>query len=589
MPHFRFSPRPNRAHEISWNAWEPQAFSKAQREGKPILLSISAVWCHWCHVMDETTYSDPEVMAAIANDYVAVRVDNDERPDVNARYNMGGWPTTAFLAPDGTTLTGTTYVPPEQMRDILTEIARWYRENESQLAKRGDMLQQPASSTKIGSREDLRGENVRSFADAIAQRFDEEFAGFGDAPKFPQPELLEFLLAEAQACGDERLHRMAVRTLLAMANGGMYDHVEGGFFRYSTTRDWSIPHFEKMAEDHAGLIRVLALLIERSPRHELHATLRSAVDYVLAVLYDPQTGHFAGSQDADEEYYALPLEERRERRAPFVDRTLYADRDAALAGSVVLAGASLEDDAVLEHGIRALEVLHEHMRDPGGLLFHVRRSGDVPEVRGLLADQVYYLRALLDAHEITGEARFLDRAIALVDAIERVLSAPDGGFYDHAGIERALGRLQIQDRPIVENSLLAESLLRSSELVAEPRYRTLAARTLLLYTDAFATVGPFAAAYARALRRYLSTAVSVRIVAALREGGEFREAARRLPSAFVSVRSVDPELAPTLQLPESPAPSAYVCAAHTCGPPVFAPEHLRTAYDAACSHDSRTS
>ena len=138
---FRFSPRPNRAAEIPWHPWGPEAFALARSSDRPILLSLSAVWCHWCHVMDETSYSDPDVIAAIARDFVPIRVDNDERPDINARYNMGGWPTTAFLAPDGTILTGATYLPPPAMRQALERIAHYYAEHrdrvESAMTERG--------------------------------------------------------------------------------------------------------------------------------------------------------------------------------------------------------------------------------------------------------------------------------------------------------------------------------------------------------------------------------------------------------------------------------------------------------------------
>src|SRR5579864_9344080 len=140
MSEFRFSPRPNRAAEIAGMPWGADAFARATREDKPILLSISAVWCHWCHVMDETSYSDEGVIDAIKRSYIPVRVDNDRRPDVNARYNMGGWPTTAFLAPDGTTLTGATYLPPQQMRGVLDEIARFYSEHKGDISARSAEL-----------------------------------------------------------------------------------------------------------------------------------------------------------------------------------------------------------------------------------------------------------------------------------------------------------------------------------------------------------------------------------------------------------------------------------------------------------------
>src|SRR5436190_12414610 len=133
---FHFSPRPNRASEITWQAWSHEAFDAARRTDRPILLSISAVWCHWCHVMDETTYSNPGVIDLIKNEYVPIRVDNDVRPDINQRYNMGGWPSTAFLTSSGDILTGATYLPPDQMANALMRIADYYRANQAEIASR---------------------------------------------------------------------------------------------------------------------------------------------------------------------------------------------------------------------------------------------------------------------------------------------------------------------------------------------------------------------------------------------------------------------------------------------------------------------
>ncbi|HYM67235.1 MAG TPA: DUF255 domain-containing protein, partial [Patescibacteria group bacterium] len=131
---FHFSPRPNRASEINWQPWSARAFDEARRSGRPILLSISAVWCHWCHVMDETTYSHPAIIELINSDFVPVRVDNDVRPDINLRYNMGGWPTTAFLTASGEILTGATYMPPDQMADALARVAGYYRTHQAEIA-----------------------------------------------------------------------------------------------------------------------------------------------------------------------------------------------------------------------------------------------------------------------------------------------------------------------------------------------------------------------------------------------------------------------------------------------------------------------
>jgi uncharacterized protein len=579
MGEFRFSPRANRAGEIAWMPWGPEAFERARSQDKPILLSISAVWCHWCHVMDETSYSDPGVIATVNERFVPVRVDNDRRPDVNARYNMGGWPTTAFLAPDGTTLTGATYLPPDRMRRALDEIARFYNENKGDIAEHVSQAQSPPADYVPSSRTDLREGMIVRLAEQLGETYDERYGGFGDAPKFPQPEVLEFLLSEWRFTGDERLYAMVATTMLGMARGGMYDHVEGGFFRYSTTRDWSVPHFEKMAEDHAGLLRVLAQLAVFAPSDGVRATLVSATRYVREVLRDPATGFYAGSQDADEEYFALPLEERRQRGAPFVDRTSYTNWTCALAGAWFLAARALDDDAMLGEACQTLDNVYARLTDADGLLYHFVGPDGEPHVRGLLADQAAYLRALLDAHETSGEARYVARAQMLAERIFERFEADDGGFYDHLPLEAQLGRLKVADRPIVDNALLAESLLRLSVLTSEPKYRAHAERVLTLYARTYAAAGSFAAGYGRALRRWLLPELSVRIVGETAATDPFREAALRLPSPAVAVRSVPAQDCASLGLPADPQPAAYVCAGTACGAPVRDPAGLREAYD----------
>jgi uncharacterized protein YyaL (SSP411 family) len=506
-----------------------------------------------------------------------VRVDNDRRPDVNARYNMGGWPTTAFLAPDGTTLTGATYLPPQQMHAALEQIAAFYRENKQQIAARAAELHanRPAvvqSDSAIGD-----GPIVR-LIDALKAAFDPQYGGFGEEPKFPQPELHELLLTEWRLSGDPALYEMVARTMAGMSRGGMYDHVEGGFFRYSTTRDWSVPHFEKMAEDHAGLLRVLSSLVLFAPTDEFRTTLLSAVDYVRRVLRNPTSGFFAGSQDADETYYALPLEERRKIAAPFIDRTSYTNWTCALAGAQCLAARALDDDASLREAMQTLDTVHARLLAEDGLLYHVMAPGGMPEVRGLLTDQVAYARSLLDAHEISGENRFLERASALAAIVLERFAAQDGGFYDRIPEAVALGRLSVQDRPIVDNGLLAETLLRLAALTDSQSFRDRAASIVRLYASAAEGAGPFAATYARALRRYLQPEITVRIVGDPAKTEEFREAAMRLPSPLVSIRTLSFEEARTLGM-ATQEPAAYVCLAGTCGAPVHQAAALRASYD----------
>lgn len=229
---FRFSPRPNRAGEISWREWGEEAFREAAEQGKLVLLSISAVWCHWCHVMDETTYSDPEVIELINRDFIPVRVDNDRHPEINRRYNQGGWPTTAFLSPQGVLLAGTTYLPPGQMREVLRRFRELWREKEAEISlqmeealatsgeKPGGGPAAPAGTLHPGIRDEIWR--------AVSRAMDHHHGGLGGAPKFPMFDALElaldvFLDRESQAA-----LAWTELTVRSMLQGGVYDRVAGG-------------------------------------------------------------------------------------------------------------------------------------------------------------------------------------------------------------------------------------------------------------------------------------------------------------------------------------------------------------------------
>ncbi|MFN2461607.1 MAG: thioredoxin domain-containing protein [Candidatus Velthaea sp.] len=579
---FRFSPRPNNAHRIHWRAWDAAAFAEARAAGKPVLLSISAVWCHWCHVMDETTYSDERVTAAINNEYVPVRVDNDRRPDVNARYNMGGWPTTAVLTPDGDAITGATYLPPDGMLRFLADVRDFFS------AHRGDIEQKTAemrAAAKNGPPEaaSLEATIVEEVVGAIAAGYDDTHGGFGTEPKFPQTDALELLLREvrvARAHGEDRpdVYDMLAKTALGMARGGMYDHVEGGFFRYSTTRDWSVPHFEKMAEDHGGFLRVYAGLYRMSRNDAFRQTLLSATRYVRTVLRDPATGLFAGSQDADEEYFALPLEERRQRAAPFVDRTAYVNWSANLIAGLFAAADVLGDDELAESAARALDaIVARALVDDDGLVRHYIASDGSAHVRGLLADQTWLLRALLDAYERDGRRQRLDRAVALADAVLHAFTAASGAFVDNAYAAHGIGRTRIVDEPLGDNGHAADALLRLAALTGDDRYAQAARRALERFAGSYARAGSFAAPYAAAVRRALEPPTVVRLVGDEAALADFRADARMLPDPLVSVRVLAAGEAEAAGFPPD-ARRAYVCVGRTCSAPVAEPAGLRDAY-----------
>jgi uncharacterized protein len=486
---FHFSPRPNRAAEINWRPWSEKAFDQARLLNRPILLSISAVWCHWCHVMDETTYSHAGVIDLINSQYLPIRVDNDVRPDINQRYNMGGWPTTAFLTSSGDILTGATYLPPDQMVDSLMRISTYYSSHQPEIAGRALESRKRAASGIARSAGKLDEGIVHSILEAVTNAYDPEYGGFGNAPKFPQTEALVLLLEQAQVRADPMLRQMAIHSLEHMAGGGTYDHVEGGFFRYSTTQDWSVPHFEKMLEDHAGLISAVALA-------GLDDVLDATTGYLDAVLRDPTTGLYAGSQDADEHYYALGADERRPDNAPYVDRRVYTSWNAALAVAYLEAAVLRNRPKLRVHAAKLLDQLFRDRYRAGHGLTHTEGAG------GQLGDQVWGLLAAVRAHQSGLGDGWLPIAMDLAQHLEDAYADHElGGYFDH--VAERLGRLGDPIKPLGENSIAAMALGELDTLSGQPDmpYAQRGRRALESVAGLPAQYGLMAAAFARALDR----------------------------------------------------------------------------------------
>lgn len=502
MAEFHFSPRPNRASEIRWRTWGEEAFREAQAADKPILLAISAVWCHWCHVMDETSYSDPAVIAAINERYVPVRVDNDERPDVNRRYNMGGWPTTAFLTPDGEILNGATYIPPDAMRHYVDEVANVWRDKRAELEPRLREMKEQEAHARV-EREQKPGELDWAIVGAIAAlvrgQYDPEFGGFGREPKFPQPKLLRFLLDDYRRAPSEDTARMLHQTLGAMASGGMYDPLEGGFFRYSTTRAWGVPHFEKMLEDNAELLWIYSEAHRTFPRSGYDRVVRDVMRWMDAVLWREDAQAFAGSQDADERYYALDAAGRAAHGAPFVDRRVYAGWNALAASAYLAASNALGEHGPHDRAVAVMRSLGSRMWD-GTSLAHV----DGGDVRGLLSDYAAAIGAVLDEYETGEHPNALKAAGLMAAAMRRALEDRErGGFWD-APERGAPGRLATREKPIEDGAAMADALLRLGALTGDDEWREGAVRALRGFVAEYRQWGQFAAAFGSATARALS-------------------------------------------------------------------------------------
>ncbi|MGB7607855.1 MAG: thioredoxin domain-containing protein [Candidatus Sulfotelmatobacter sp.] len=342
---------------IQWHEWGEEAFAAAQRENKPMLLDIGAVWCHWCHVMDRESYDDAEVAAIVNEHFIAVKVDRDERPDIDSRYQaavsavsgQGGWPLTAFLTPDGKPFYGGTYFPPTDgygrpsFKRVLTSIANAYKE------KHGDVVEQAKMvESAIVQAESFAGRGGRVSDGIIAaiqksafSMFDSVHGGFGHAPKFPHPSVLDLLIEryartkpeskspplrqaqgglfreEREKDGTPELSDLIVTTLEHTANGGVYDQLAGGFHRYSVDERWVVPHFEKMCYDNSELLKNYVHAYQATGSEFFANVARDIIRWMDEWLSDRERGGFYASQDADismdddGDYFTWTLDETR--------------------------------------------------------------------------------------------------------------------------------------------------------------------------------------------------------------------------------------------------------------------------------------
>jgi len=573
---FHFSPRPNRAHEIAWRPWGDEAFSEAKASDKPVLLAISAVWCHWCHVMDETSYSDPAVIAGVNARYVPIRVDNDERPDVNRRYNMGGWPTTAFLTPDGEILNGATYIPPDAMRSYVAEVANIWRDKRAELEPKLREMKAHADIAHEQRPGDLAPEIVSAIAALIRGQYDPEYGGFGREPKFPQPKLLRFLLDEYRRTMSDDVARMLHKTLAAMAGGGMYDPLEGGFFRYSTTREWGVPHFEKMLEDNAELLFIYSETHRTFPSAGYDRIVRDVMRWMDAVLWRADVQAFSGSQDADEHYYTLDAAGRLSHGAPFVDRRVYAGWNALAASAYLAASAALGDLHAYARAHDVVVTIANRLGDPARGLAHVLGQ---EEPRDLLADLAGLVTAMIDTYETGEHPHALEGAtIAATGLRERLEDPGSGGFWD-APEREAPGRLAMREKPIEDGAAAADALLRLAVLTGDDQWRDSALRALGGFVGEYRQWGQFAAAFGSAVARALGEPRLVVVV-----GPADDPAAKALWQ--VALQSDDPNGARQRLVPDRDGEriaergyphdrvAAYVCIGSVCSAPITAPADL---------------
>lgn len=572
----------DRSARIHWLDWGDEAFAQAEREDKLILLDISAPWCHWCHVMDRTTYSDPGVIDMINDRFVPVRVDADKRPDIQDRYLLGGWPTTAFLIPDGRILSGTTYLPPRAMINKAQEMDSLYHEQKTIVTMHVTSMEAEAEFERAQSEvstEKLDGKAVESLSEVLAQDFDQTHGGFGIEPKFPHPDAVKFAFLRYRKTGDRKMLEIALKTLDGMI--GIYDPVWGGFYRYALNTDWTKPHFEKLLYVQAAAIDNYLEGYQVTGDDKYGEIAAGVKAYVTRFLSDQENGGFYGSQDADlnshdpdaplitgEEYYPKDEEARLAMGIPYVDKTIYTDWNGMMASAYFRLYHVMGDEHARDFALKTIDrILAENVND--GRMRHCAEHK--PDLPGMLSDQVHFAQALVDAYQSSGTRKYLTHAEKLVNfMVAHLQDVLDGGFYFQTFDPHLKGELLERHKPFDENVAAARLLTQLHYLTGYRTYRELAERTLVAvgYPQIAETI--IGVGYALTLDLFLSTPLHIVLVGS-RNDEKIRsmlETSLHIYEPGKLVQVLDPDEAPLaigeLTYETHEEPLAYVCGQDSC-------------------------
>jgi uncharacterized protein YyaL (SSP411 family) len=634
---------------VDWHPWGEQALARARDEDRPLLVSIGYSACHWCHVMERESFEDPEIAALMNERFVCVKVDREERPDVDAIYmdavqamtGHGGWPLNAFITPEQIPFYVGTYFPPEprqgmpSWRMVLLGVAdAWEKQREQIREQSAQVIQSLQATTRLEpSSEPIRESELTAAVATLHGAYDRRNGGFGGAPKFPPASAVELLLSRGE-------RDMSLATLRAMAAGGIYDQVGGGFSRYSVDATWTVPHFEKMLYDNALLARAYLHGWQVSGEERLREVCCETLDFVLRELRGPEGG-FCSALDADSEgvegkFYVWTLAElrdalgggelaedatayfgatghgnfeganvleargrrpadlaeirrrlyevRAERVRPGLDDKRLTAWNALMISALADAGAALgRDDYVAAAGACAEFILRD-LRDDEGRLLRTWKDGR-GRLRAYLEDHAFLLEALLTLYEATFETRWYREATVLAEAITgHFADDKHGGFFTTADDHERLAtrRKDLDDSPIPSgNAAAAFGLLRLALLSGEQRYESHAVGVLrLLFPIAVKHPHGFGHLL-RAADFYLAAVQEVAIVGS---GAERDELVRVVRGAFrphlvLAGAPAGTDEVPLLEgrEPVDGAAAAYVCEHFACQAPLTAPGELAAA------------
>jgi uncharacterized protein len=610
---------------VDWYPWGDEVLARAREEDKPILLSVGYAACHWCHVMAHESFEDPVTAALMNERFVNVKVDREERPDVDGIYmdavvamtGHGGWPLTVFLTPAGEPFLGGTYFPPEprhglpSFQQVLVAVSELYRERRDDVTSRTqvlvDALEQAASAAP--SAEPLTESILFQAVRRLEELHDPEWGGFGRAPKFPPSSALELVLRRGET-------ELSTKTLDAMALGGMYDLVGGGFHRYSVDERWLVPHFEKMLYDNALLIPAYLHGWLVTGRERYREVVEETVEYLLRDL-KLEGGGLASSQDADTEgvegltYTWAPgegapeelfepfedgrfvlrgsldpetrarlLDVRSHRPQPGLDDKAIASWNGLTLAALAEAGRRLDRAEWIEEARALAEFLLGPLSDERGRLHRSLRDGRTSGT-GFLDDYANVAHGLYELHVATGELRWLEEArrLALL-AVELFADEGRGGFFlaPAEGEQLVARKKDLFDHPVPSgNSMLAYVLLRLARIYGDDELEQRAVGVLRLLGESMAR-GPSEFAWAlNALDLYLATPKEIAVIG--RPDSDVARAALEPfdPNAVVAFGPA--QSVPLLEGKDyvDGRPAVYVCERFACQRPVTNPAELQPA------------
>jgi len=496
----RFSPNPNRANLIRWHEWGDEAFRKAGVQDKPLMLFLTAFWCRFCQRMDEGAFSNDENIALLNAYFVAIRAEDTQRPDVNTRYNLNGWPTIAFMAPEGELLGATNYLPPEEFGSLLVRLYMLYQEKKDEIRSARNTSSETSSGTTAAvTRGQPNESSLSKVTSVIMELADWVHGGYGHGQKFIHPEANDFLLSRYETTKDASYLDHVCLTLDRMRAGEMHDHEGGGYFRTCSNADWSRPHREKLLGEQAGLL-ANCLRTFRITQHAEYARMaEDIIGYIDRKLSHSANESFYGCEDflrnetrkdlSDGEYFTI------------IDECVYTDTNALAISAYLEATEILGKPSYKERALKALDFLWHHCRCPDGGMFHY--FDGAAHVPRLLNDQARMGTALMQAHRATGEAKYLERAKELAEIILSRLKNPDGGYYDLAVPGSAY--LSFRLTLIEQNGAAASFFIALAEATGNSSYREAAFWGLSAFTGDLNSYGIHAAGFGQALDEFLKS------------------------------------------------------------------------------------